>query len=151
MTHGGREGSELVQIFNKYFLNGPNILSLNDDCSWYRRGPKIKRFFQIGIIPFCERASSLKPTNVLNLECKVFDTIVTAKGLCYTFNSKTMSEIFKMSKIIESWNSVLIWKINLKLLIQMVMVHLTVFILQQMLLNLLQVKFHNFIKLLCFI
>ena len=106
MTHGGREGSELVQMFNKYFLNGPNILSLNDDCSWYRRGPKIKRFFQIGIIPFCERASSLKPTNVLNLECKVFDTIVTAKGLCYTFNSKTMSEIFKMSKIIESWNSV---------------------------------------------
>ena len=26
MTHGGREGSEMVQKFNKYYLNGPKGL-----------------------------------------------------------------------------------------------------------------------------
>ncbi len=67
-----------------------------------------KRYFllQVGIIPFCEKESSKTLTKVSSLECNLFDTIVTAKGLCYTFNSKTMSEIFRKSNTIQSWNSV---------------------------------------------
>ena len=52
----------------------------------------------IGMIPFCETASKsslsiLSASQTTN--CSLFEPALTAKGLCYSFNSQTLQELYK--------------------------------------------------------
>ena len=61
---------------------------------------------QVGFLPFCAVASSLMLSKMsVNIPkaCDLFQPGVTARGLCYTFNSETMPEVFDRSVIPESW------------------------------------------------
>ncbi len=65
---------------------------------------------QLGFLPFCETASKLSLSALSAAQpskCTNFEPLVTAKGLCYTFNSLGMSEIFKPTTNLNVWNSVL--------------------------------------------
>ena len=61
---------------------------------------------QVGYLPFCAVGSllGLSQTSVkIPKACDLFQPIVTTRGLCYSFNSETMPEIFSRSVIPESW------------------------------------------------
>ena len=62
-----------------------------------------------GIIPFCEVAPKLAlydmPTEKLST-CDYFNLSATPKGICYSFNSQSLNEIYKESNISDYWISV---------------------------------------------
>ena len=65
---------------------------------------------QLTMIPFCEIAPKLSLSNISLMEpakCKLFDPFPAQSGLCYTFNSKALPEIFKPSPIVSSWKKFL--------------------------------------------
>ena len=64
----------------------------------------------MGEIPYCEIAPSFSLKSLLKnqpIKCEYFDQLVTPKGLCQSFNSLTMSEIFKDSPLLTKWNTIL--------------------------------------------
>ena len=70
---------------------------------------------QLGLLPFCNTSSKLSLSNLSAAEptrCDIFEPFVTAKGLCYTFNSMSMAEIFRPSTTLDIWNSILNLKQN---------------------------------------
>ncbi len=74
---------------------------------------------QTGMIPFCSKVpysnlsivSALKPST-----CDLFHRHLTPNGLCYSFNSLTMAEIYVPSESIDSFNTFLDLKKNSTLL-----------------------------------
>jgi hypothetical protein len=66
----------------------------------------------VGMIPFCTTESIQKLSKANTLACQLFQPFLTLKGLCYTFNSNTMAEIFHPDAIPESWTTVLNLKPN---------------------------------------
>jgi hypothetical protein len=55
----------------------------------------------IGMIPFCDTASksSLSVLSASQMSnCSLFDPVLTAMGLCYSFNSQTMQELYKTDR-----------------------------------------------------
>ena len=72
-----------------------------------------------GLIPFCEVAPLYKLTNIFqnkSIECKYFKPVVTAKGICYSFNSLSSNELFKSSTDASKWRSDLNVKRNSSIL-----------------------------------
>jgi hypothetical protein len=64
---------------------------------------------QIGIMPFCETVTKQNLSSFSLQDpskCTHFDPILTAKGLCYTFNSMSMTEIFKPMQYINLFTSI---------------------------------------------
>jgi len=64
---------------------------------------------KIGIIPFCEmtRKPRQNTPQTRSFDCILFDLIMTARGICYSFNALTNNEIFKKSKETETWRKIL--------------------------------------------
>ena len=65
---------------------------------------------QLTMMPFCEIAPKLSLSNISLLDptkCKLFDAIPFQNGLCSTFNSKALPEMFKSSPILNSWKKFL--------------------------------------------
>ena len=62
---------------------------------------------EMGIVPFCDVAPLYSFSNRLNdtISCKYFEPIVTPKGLCYSFNALTATEMFNNVKGIKEWTS----------------------------------------------
>jgi hypothetical protein len=63
---------------------------------------------QKGLVPFCEIAPLYKLTSIFqngSIECKYFEPILTAKGICYSFNSMSPNELFKASTVASQWDS----------------------------------------------
>jgi hypothetical protein len=72
--------------------------------------PVISR--NIGMIPYCSAESIQKLSKDNSLSCYLFQPFLTPKGLCYTFNSNTMAEMFHQDTIPESWTTVFNLKPN---------------------------------------
>jgi hypothetical protein len=63
---------------------------------------------QKGLIPFCEIAPLYKLASIFHnksIDCKYFEPILTAKGICYSFNSMSPNELFKASTVASQWVS----------------------------------------------
>ncbi len=62
----------------------------------------------IGTIPFCRMTKKLDQTSdqLQSNDCKLFDPLMTVGGICYSFNSLAMSELYKMSMEIQIWNKI---------------------------------------------
>ena len=61
------------------------------------------------IIHFCDATplySLIKNLQRKQVHCKDFEPILTARGLCYSFNALPMKEVFKASTIVSKWESV---------------------------------------------
>ena len=57
------------------------------------------------LIEFCALGSLLSLTRE-TAECHLFQPTVTAKGLCYTFNGRPMTEIYRQSALVDQWTKV---------------------------------------------
>ena len=61
------------------------------------------------MLPFCEIVQKQKIHEISKkfpLHCNYFETMVTSKGLCYSFNSLGLNKIFKSSQVVNNWNVV---------------------------------------------
>jgi hypothetical protein len=58
---------------------------------------------QVGMMPFCETATKLSLSSISASQpakCTHFKPVVTAKGICYSYNSLSMPELFKPNRCI---------------------------------------------------
>ena len=97
--------------FEENYINSPLFLSALKPVE-----PQI--YNHPGMIPFCEKAPQLLLSNIsffAPLGCNYFQDFITPKGICHTFNSLSMTEIFKNSEILQSWKSTFDLKPNLDL------------------------------------
>ena len=61
----------------------------------------------IGSVPYCSIAPAFALTSNLLIQCDQMQPLLTPKGLCFSFNSLAMTELFKASTIVERWSTVL--------------------------------------------
>ena len=105
----GKIGNSKLDFKNKY---------ANMSFIFYLTKPEEPKFLinQLGMIPFCEFAHILNLTGISeseNSRCNRFHPFLTTSGLCQTFNSLGMNQIFKNSTFLHSWMNLLNIDLNL--------------------------------------
>jgi len=82
--------TEIMDFFDRYIKNA-TIFQTN-------LKPVEPKYLseEMGIVPFCDVAPLYSFSNGLNnsISCKYFQPIITPKGLCYSFNALTATDMF---------------------------------------------------------